>query len=201
MKTLRIAVAERDDRRPDGALPRHHADSRRHRRRDARRHPPAHARPARRSRAGQRAAAGARTRSRRRPAPTTSSSTTARSRGRPTRTCPRPGRGSRARRPTNGARGTSHRITFSYNIIAEGLADSTPREIRALEGLADPRQHHRHPDLRQSLRAQFRAQPAVQGRRARRDRQQLHLQPRRARPALQPPAARMGQRSRFRTAA
>ncbi|MGH1558679.1 hypothetical protein ACRAWD_15290 [Caulobacter segnis] len=32
--------------------------------------------------------------------------------------------------------GTSHRITFSNNIVAEGLSNAEPREGRALEGAA-----------------------------------------------------------------
>ncbi len=63
---------------------------------------------------------------------------------------------------------------------------------RALQGLADPRQRHRHPDRRQPLRAQPRAQPAVQGRRARRRDQQPDLRPGPARGALQPDRGGVG---------
>ena len=44
--------------------------------------------------------------------------------------------------PDDWRAGTSHRITFSYNIIAEGLAELDAPEVRALQGLADPRQRH-----------------------------------------------------------
>ena len=76
-----------------------------------------------------------------------------------------------------------------------GARDFDAPEVRALEGLVDSRQRHGHPDLRQSLRAQLRAQPVVQGRRARHDREQLHLQSRHARRALQLATARMGRRA------
>ena len=45
--------------------------------------------------------------------------------GPPTRTCRPPARASRATTPRRGAQRTSHRITFSNNLIAEGLADSS----------------------------------------------------------------------------
>ena len=38
--------------------------------------------------------------------------------------------------------GTSHRITFSNNIIAEGLRVLDALQGRAFQGLADPRQRH-----------------------------------------------------------
>ena len=65
-------------------------------------------------------------------------------------------------------------------------------EGRAFEGIADPRQCEGHPDHRECLRAQLRAEPAVQGRRARDDREQHHLQSGAARAALQPDGQRVG---------
>ena len=58
----------------------------------------------------------------------------------------------------------------------------------------------RHPDRRQSLCARPRALAAVQGRRARHDRQQPHLRSRSTRRALQPDRGRVGRPCRTRRA-
>ena len=112
-------------RRPDGAVARHHADPRRHRRRHARCDHPAHPRAPRRGRAaeaqrlGRRCALHDRRRARRDRRPLL---VHLGDRREPVGVR---ARASPARRRTNGAAAPRTAITFSNNIIAEGLADST----------------------------------------------------------------------------
>ena len=136
--------------------------------RDARRDPATHPRAARRGRAKPRAAAGARTRF----------STQAGAHDVIVDHCTftwatdenlsASGPRFTGATPDEWRAGTSHRITFSHNIIAEGLANSTHPKFEHSKGSLIHDNVTDISDLRQSLRAQLRAQPAVQGRRARR---------------------------------
>ena len=113
-----------DHRRPDRAVAGHHHHPRRDRHRDARRDHPPHPHPQRRlgpgaaqRLGGGRHLHGRRAQRHRRPLHDHL--------GASTRTSPPRARASPATRVEEWRRGTSHNITFSYNILAEGLADAS----------------------------------------------------------------------------